>query len=257
MSSQTCVPVLRRAICLLESLAHREGVSAKTLAGELGIPPATCYRILATFAAARWVRRDARGGYHLSQALGLVGGLARRMGVVLPLLAQPLKQLAESTRLTAKVTIREGAEWLMIARHELPKDIAVSQRVGMRAPIYVGSVGAVLLFNDDDAQIRRLLLEAKPAAAKDTWRRIHFCRQRRYAADLGETHPSVHALSVPVDLGFVDSTAALTAFGLPDEVPAMSAPAVVQKLRATAREIGASLTTRDRLAIKSSNPQLR
>lgn len=245
MPAQTCVPVLRRAIRLLEALAQRESLTAKALAGELGIPPATCYRILATFAEARWVRRDAQGGYHLSQALGLVGGLARRMGVVLPRLAEPLKQLAENTRLTAKVTVREGAEWLMIARHEVPKDIAVSQRVGMRAPVYVGSVGAALLASEDDAQIHRLLFGAKPAAAKDTWRRVRFCRQRRYAMDPGETHPSVHALSVPLDLGFPDSPAALTAFGLPDELPARIAPSLVQKLRATARGIEASLACGD------------
>ena len=189
------------------------------------------------------MRRDAHGDYHLSEALGLVGGLARRMGVVLPRLAEPLKRLSEITQLTAKVTVREGAEWLMIARHELPKDISVSQRVGMRFPIHVGSVGAALLANETDAQIHRLLLDVKPAAAKDTWRRIRCCRLRRYAADLGETHSSVHALSVPLDLGFPDSPAALTVFGLPDEVPAKSVPAIVQKLRAALREIEMSLAT--------------
>lgn len=241
MPSHTHVPVLRRAIRLLESLAQREALSAKALSVELGIPPATCYRILCTFAEAHWVRRDALGGYHLSHALGLVGGLARRMGIVLPHLAEPLKRLAERTRLTTKVTIREGAEWLMIARHEVPKDITVSQRVGMRSPIYIGSVGAALLANEDDAQIERLLLKVKPSAANDTWRRIRFCRLRRYAVDLGETHSSIHALSVPLDLGFPDSPAALTVFGLPDEVLAKSVPALVQGLRATMREIEADL----------------
>lgn len=241
MSAPNQIPVLRRAISLLESLAQREPLSAKALSVELGIAPATCYRILCTFAAVRWVRRDAHGGYHLSQALGLVGGLARRMGIVLPRLAEPMRRLAELTRLSVKVTVREGAEWLIIARHELPKDVSVSLRVGMRSPVYIGSVGAALLANEDDAQIHRLLLDVKPAVAKATWRRLRFCRLRHYAMDLGETHPSIHALSVPLDLGFPDSPASITVFGLPDELPAKAAPAIGQKLRSASRSIEASL----------------
>lgn len=241
MSDKNQIPVLQRAIRILESLAQRESLSAKMLSTELGVPSATCYRILCTFTAAHWVRRDVRGDYHLSHGLGLVGGLARRMGVVLPRLAEPMKRLAEQTRLTVKATVREGPEWMMIARHELPKDISVSQRVGMRSPVHVGSVGAALLSSEEDAQIHRLLADVAPAVARGAWRRIRFCRLHRYAMDFCETHPSIHALSAPLDLGIPDSPAALTVFGWPDELPVKSIPAVVQKLRASARSIRASL----------------
>lgn len=241
MSDKNQIPVLQRAIRILESLAQRDSISAKILSSELGVPSATCYRILCTFTAAHWVRRDVRGEYHLSHGLGLVGGLARRMGVVLPRLAEPMKRLAEQTQLTVKVTVREGSEWLMIARHELPKDISVSQRVGMRSPVHVGSVGAALLGSEEDAQIRHLLDEVAPGAARSAWRRIRHCRLHRYAMDFSETHPSIHALSVPLDLGFPDSPAALTVFGWPNELPVKSIPVTVQKLRATTRAIRASL----------------
>lgn len=216
-------------------------MSAKMLSAELCIPSATCYRILCTFAAARWVRRDTRGGYHISHELGLVGGLTSYMGLVLPRLVEPLRRVAEETKLNAKVTVREGNEWLMIARHELPKDITISQRIGMRASVHVGSVGAALLKDEEDAQIRRLLVGVQPSVARDAWRRIRFCQQHGYAADLAETHPVIHALSVPLNLAFPDSPAALTVFGWSGEMPNKAIPPIVQKLRATARAIRASL----------------
>ncbi len=203
--------MLKRAI-LLERIAEEERLSAKALSLSLGIPPATCDRILNTLVQAGW--REPDGAFSLSFGLARLSRLNADMDRVVAVLGKPLRDLAKQTGLTAEVSVPDGDDWLMIAREEAPKDIAISLKVVACAPVCSGSVGAVLCSGMDPAILEKRIERAPPDAddRKDAARilkRIAFCRRHGYAIDFAETHPSIHALCVPVRLRSLNTTGAI------------------------------------------------
>jgi len=249
MSRPQDVPILRRAISVLDLLASRGSLTAKALAMELGLPASTCYRILGTLADARWLRRDELGAYHVSIGLAMLGSLAPKVNLVVAQLGEPLRDLATRTRLTAKATLREGAEWVMIARHEHPRDVLVSQRPGARGPISSGSVGIALLSLETDSDITGILRVERAAGAfaarpaSSVIPSVRLCRTRGYAVDAAQTHPAIHAVSIPLEGRVLGTTGALTVFGLPHELPAKVPKDVLAALRAAQAEITHRLTS--------------
>lgn len=246
MASQPQVPVLQRAIQVLESIAEEDAVSAKSLSLSLGIPPATCYRILNTLVQAGWLRRNAGGEYSLSFGLARLSRLSADLNRVIAILGPPMRALAGQTGLTAKVSVQDGDDWLMIAREEARKDITISLKVGARAPVFLGSVGAVLCAAMNPATLKKRISQAPPHAdyRKDSARilkRVTFCRRHGYATDFAETHRSIHAISVPVQLQPLNTNGAITLFGLPGEVTKVRIPDLLQRLQSTARKIEAAL----------------
>ncbi len=60
------MPVLRKAIAVLEAVAQSEGTATtKRLALSLGVSPTTCYRIVQTFVAEGWLRPGSGGTFDL------------------------------------------------------------------------------------------------------------------------------------------------------------------------------------------------
>jgi IclR family acetate operon transcriptional repressor len=246
MPSQSQVPVLRRAVQMLESISEQDCVSAKSLSLNLDIPQATCYRILNTLVQAGWLRRDTEGEYSLSFGLARLSRLSAGMDRIITLLAKPMNALAKKTNLTVKVSVADGDDWLMIAREETRKDIAISLKVGARAPVFLGSVGAVLCSRLNADALNKKIANAPQHIdyrkdAKSILKRITFCRKHGYATDFAETHPSIHALSIPLHLRPLKTAAAITLFGLPSELPRNRFKDLLTSLQSTVAEIENSL----------------
>jgi DNA-binding IclR family transcriptional regulator len=246
MPAQSQVPVLQRAVQVLENISEEDGVSAKSLSLSLGIPPATCYRILNTLVQAGWLRRGEGGEFSLSFGLARLSRLSSDMQRVVAALGPPLRALARQTGLTAKVSVQDGDDWLMIAREEAGKDLTISLKVGARAPVFLGSVGAVLCAGMAAGPLRKRITQAPPHAdyrkdAAKIFQRIAFCRKHGYATDFAETHRSIHALSVPVCLEPLNTTGAITLFGLPGEVPRSRIKKLLARLQSTVRAIEKAL----------------
>lgn len=217
------IPVLQKTISLVDALgASGDGLTAKQLALQLKIPPATCYRILRTLSQANWIREGDRGEYLVG--FGLVRA-ARACSDVdrLLLLAQPLLvQLAEETGLSAKISLREGCHAVTASRAEAKRMNAISTPVGARLHLLeAGSAGVILLANMPDAESRRILGSPPPKHwerkdRQDVEREIGEAQKSCVANAFGTVHPSIWALSVPVALA-ANQTAALTIVGWPED----------------------------------------
>lgn len=72
---------------------------------------------------------------------------------------------------------------------------------------------------------------------------VRLCRSRGYAVDAAQTHPAIHAVSIPLEGRVLGTTAALTVFGLPHELPAKVPKDVLAALRAAGAEITRRLTS--------------
>ena len=145
------VPVLCKAIDVFAAVATgKDAVTTKMLATTLRISPTTCYRILQSFVAKGWLRPGANGTFALS--LGLVPLLRPllRHEVLIETVREPLTQLARSTGLTAKLTVRQDDDAVTIYSANSPKGTAITSRVGSVVSLAIGSSGATFLAADTD-----------------------------------------------------------------------------------------------------------
>jgi DNA-binding IclR family transcriptional regulator len=246
------VPVLGRAMKLLELIGAgglQGDRTVNTEARELGIAPATAYRIVHTFIVAGWVERVGRpggksaAGYRLTpRVTALFGGpdltrsLADAAATVLPV-------LADACGLNVKLSVRDGDEAVTVARAEAGRVLGVvSGHVGSRFTLCVGSSGAALASALSDDELR----DAVQRSPRSAWarqspttfvRRAAECRRRGWCVDRGSYHPSVHSLSVPVRDVTGRVLGALTALALPADLSSVRLPAVRRLLTAAAERI--------------------
>ncbi|WFB36995.1 helix-turn-helix domain-containing protein [Kiritimatiellota bacterium B12222] len=240
MPSHQRIPILNRTLQVLEALTQRGQASAKQLSMDLDIPPATCYRILNTLADANWLLRDPVGDYRLSFGLSRLGGLASDMARFFAVSNQPIADLAIALDCSVKITIREGDDWLILARQERAQSPTMLNKVGIRDCVAIGSAGAVLLRKTPILEIHRIIHEhpsLSDAQIHDIQQRIDHCRKHDFATDLGVTNPEIHAISIPLCLSPLEDNAALTVIFSPEDAPADRLAEILTHLQATAHKI--------------------
>jgi len=212
------IPILKRSIALLNTVAGvPHGIGAKQLSLELGIPQATCYRIIRTMEACDWLQKCGAGTYRVGFGLAL---LARSWSDVeqhirewRPLLAE----LVEETGLSAKISVREGRHAVSVARIETSRPNIISSPVGSKIPLLeAGSVGIMLMASIPEEELDHLLMALPRERRRHIVAEAAAAAREKMARSYGIHHPSIHAVSVPVDLG---QPAALTLVGWPEDFP--------------------------------------
>jgi DNA-binding IclR family transcriptional regulator len=233
------IPVLRRAISVVEALGtNGGGLTAKQLSTQLGIPPATCYRILRTLTLANWLREGNRGEYHVAfglfRAARACSDIDRQLLLVRPL----LEHLAEETGLSAKISLREGDHAVTAMRAEARRMTLISTPVGARTHLLeTGSAGVILLADMPATESSRIL------SAPRNWQRgtkeqveqdIRGAAQNGVARAHGTVNPSIWAVSVAVAVPPAQAMA-LTIVGWPDDFSKQRQPLLEKQLKKCAK----------------------
>lgn len=235
------IPALSSALKVLCALARGEGsATTKELSQKLGIPNSTCYRILQTFAAFDWLRPTPGGRFEFS--LGLLPLLKplsdyQRM---FDHFGEPLRELVEQTRLTAKVSIKQGDHAVTVFRVESPRMVAPSPKIGSAFPLAFGSSGSCLLSGMEDGEIAQFLDESpaetwQAQAPGDVWRRVREVRAEKACFDTGSYHPKIHTVSAPVFRGKDDILAAISLLGWPEDFGGEARPRLKKAILKAAR----------------------
>lgn len=214
------IPVLQKAIRVLAAVADGEcEPMTRPLARALKIAPATCYRIIQTFAHAGWMRVQENGRCELGAGLfpllqrlemhALLGGEVSAI----------LKELTAATSVTSKVSARQEDEAVTLLRVDSPQPMALTVRPGARFHLTLGASGAILLAALPDAEIERVMRQApescwqwqKPA---DVRRRVREARTHGVVFDFGTYRPDIFGISVPLHDAGDQVQGALTVTGL-------------------------------------------
>lgn len=201
MASPHQIPVLQKALRVISAIAAGEcEPTHRALSAALKIAPATCYRILQTFAHAGWVRALEGGGHELGMGLfpllrGLQGEelLSQRM-------VDAINELTAATGVTSKVSARDGDESLTLLRADSPQPMSLAVRPGARFHMTLGASGAVLLSALPDSEIRRIIRDAPKECwqwqkPEDVWQRVAEMRREGVVADHGHYRPDVFGIS--------------------------------------------------------------
>ena len=232
------VPVLLKAIRVFATIAKGEvDATAKSLAATLRVSPTTCYRILQSFLAEGWLQAGPNGTFNLSYGLVPLLRPLLRHELLIEMVREPLATLAQTTGLTAKLSVRQGDSAVTIFSASSPKATAITSRVGAVFPLAIGSSGATILATLPDGEIARIL-NGSPA---DVWhfqkreevmRRVRESRRNGYC--FGSYHPQLHTLSTTLQGRHRDLIGAITLLGFPQDFSNTERPALIRELKFTA-----------------------
>ncbi|MEJ1973416.1 MAG: helix-turn-helix domain-containing protein [Lacunisphaera sp.] len=239
VASSHTVPVLRKAIQVLEAVARGSGVATtKSLAASLQISPTTCYRILQSFVAEGWLRSGPGGVFALSFGLVPLLRPLLRHELLIETVREPLARLVQTTGLTAKLTVPQGDDAVTIHSEASPRPTAIASRVGAVVSLAVGSSGAVLLSAHADDAINRLL-DAAPAEAwkyqdrVDVLRRVREARKLGYCFDGGSYQKHINTLSAPLFAPDKSIVGAITLLGFTQDFSSTAKAALIRELKYT------------------------
>jgi len=198
------IPVLQKAIRVLHAVAARSGESTSAgLARDLGIAPATSYRIVQTFVQTNWLKLRADGRCELGLGLLPVAQGLRQHDLLRQQVVDALNELSEKTGVTSKVSARQGDEAVTLMRVNSNQPMALAVQEGAGFHLALGASGAVFLSTMSDEEVARIIKSAPPVCWKyqspdDVRARRVAASRDGLAADLGGFRPDVFGLSVPL-----------------------------------------------------------
>lgn len=200
------IPAIDRAVAILDRLAQADGLlTIRELAERTALARSTVYRTLNTLEAHGLARREGERGYALgARLLTLARAVPRGVDIVAQ--ARPaLDKLAARLGTSAKLSIVDGDEALVVAVAERPGAYSVTTQVGRRFPLHAGAASKLLLaFLPADKQTAVLgnrLARMTPQTIVEPARlaaSLAVIRANGYAEDNGEFVEGVRAIAAPV-----------------------------------------------------------
>ena len=193
MADSNRIPVLEKAVEILEYIASHPGpVSRTELQKALGIPQATCYRIVATLAGKGWLEAFSGNRYDLAWHLCRMAQKKRFDPRTYRKFQPLLNRLAGRIQFPAKLSIREGEEFLNVCSAQASWDVSLFSEPGTRSPVdCTTSVGTVFSAEDGGE-----------GETPDARIRLADYRREGFSFNPGSTDPSarfhVDTLSFPV-----------------------------------------------------------
>lgn len=176
---------LDRGLQVMELLAaRRDGLTIAQISSELGVGRTIARRLITTLHARRLVTGPVSGAYRLG--IGIIE-LSRHVEPDLRSIAEGvLEDLAEETRATAHLSVRDGNDVVVFMAIE-PRNTryAITWHGGTRHPINLGSAGIAL------RSIRPPEPDEPPSVIE--------CREQGWAISRGSMDAGATGIAVPVD----------------------------------------------------------
>lgn len=216
MSSPQTIPILERTIDLLSLITESPcGLSAKELRLELGIPQASCYRILRTLVQKNILQEQPNGTYHSAYGLARLARSWSELESSLRRIRPFLEELSAKTGLSAKISIREGNCTVVVLRLEMQRLYSITIAVGSKIPFTeAGSAGIMLLASVPEEERAALLKKTDEPLKKTLLRQAAMAHRQGMAHSYGVHHPSIFAVSKLIHIGV---PASITLFGWPED----------------------------------------
>ena len=215
------IPAVDKTIQLLTVLSEKNYSQAE-LSAKLNISMSTAYRILMTLQAHRWVRKKAGGIYTLAEGLlPLTRGISEDVAI-LEKIAEKLPGLSEKYQIACKLSVRREEEQLTVCRAEPPGPVALTGQSGSTFPLIEGSVGAALLADTSEKELRQLIRtcpadipeKQEPQLLSDA---VSEVRRQGFALNARPNRWNIAALSIPVRNSSGNIIAALTLVGCKED----------------------------------------
>lgn len=178
------VDAVDRALSILDSFKEEDrALSLKEISDRTGFYKSTILRLIGSLKAFGYVTQDA-GGYSLGSTVWRLGSLYRERYPSADVIVPALQRLRDKLGETASFYVREGDIRICLYRENSKRPMRHFLEQGARLPLEQGAAGRLLLAYDGKM----------PADGKDA----QDLRLKEYAVSLGERHPEIAAVAVPV-----------------------------------------------------------
>jgi DNA-binding IclR family transcriptional regulator len=259
--------VVQRALAVLDAVARGgESVSLAAIAGDLGLPKPTAYRLLRELAEAGLVRRATEGaggftpGPRLeSLALAVMqhtGSSTARHAI--------LSRLVDELGETCNITVLDGSQVLYLDRVESPWPLRVHLQPGSRVPLTCTASGKLFLARLPKLRRDRLLAQMRferhtdrtLVDRADLEQELERVRKNGFAVDNEEYLAGLLCVAVPVVDSRGKTIAAVAVQApvarLPHERALSALPALERAARALAATYDTGLTRASRNRVSAS-----
>jgi DNA-binding IclR family transcriptional regulator len=243
---------LVKGLALVDVMSAADGpVRLGDLVTASGLPRPTVLRLLEVLLEERVVQA-ADGSYALGPRLA-VWGQRYLDGLDVRVHAEgPMRELADATRETCYLGVRDDRSVLYIAKADSPQAVRPAARVGTRNPLHSTGIGKTLLaFGAPDEALAYANgpLETKtPNTIVDADRlgaEIDATRARGYAIDNVENEDGVRCVAAPIRNHAGEVVAALSVSAPAYRFALEDLPALAPKVLAAALEISSRIGYRD------------
>ncbi|GGH42438.1 IclR family transcriptional regulator [Microbacterium album] len=196
---------LSRGLSLLELFTPDESeISIREMSRRTGMPKSTTHRLvgdLVQWGALERGRKGVRLGVRMFELGNLVPDQSRLRDLAVPF----AQSLAEVTRLTSNVAMRQGSDIIYVEKISALDLRVPHSRVGGRLPITCTGLGkAILAFSSQefiDAILSGQLVRLAPGSITDPEelrKQLTTIRRTRVAYDLEESQPGLFCVAAPI-----------------------------------------------------------
>lgn len=231
------IPVLQRAVEVMEYIANHPGrVSQPELIDALKIPQATCYRIIATLVAAKWLVKLPGNKYDIAPNIALLSRKTQLQLEKYRPLQPALEHLARQVGYSVKLAVIDGSEHVTVLSAKAPWDIALSAAPGTRFELKNGGSVAIILLSDMPQKMQNKIIE-QAAAPAELRKLIDDFKRTGSALNPATADSPVEALSIAVkDKERIIGV--LTLLSMPGELSGAPTEKLLEDMKKTARFCG-------------------
>ena len=236
------IPAVEHTIAVLEFLSSSSGGAAQSeICKKLQISMSSTYRILQTLLYHRWVRKDDSGRYTLDHGLLPLAHHCYRNMQVFEHAQDVLDDITRQLNVSCKISLRRGDEQTTIMRSELPGPFSLTGQVGASFPVVEGSVGAALLYREDNDTILELLTRCtvdipEKSVPEQLINSVQEVRENGFVFNLKKNRWNIAAGSIPLHDNERRVVAALTVMGNVEDFSNDKLPLLSRTMRRAARE---------------------
>lgn len=250
VSKYITIQSVSRAASILEHLAYAgndTGITA--IAGAVGLHKGTCFGLLHTLQKLGYVTQNKETGKYSLGTKVLELGQRYMVNLDLRRMAQPyLAALADESRETVHLVLKEGLHAVYIDKIEAPHAITISSQVGRRAILYCTGVGKAILAHMTPEDIEAALPETLTPRTKHTitdkaklLEHLAGIRQKGLSIDNQEIELGLMCLAAPIFNADGAAAAAISISGPTTRLTGARVDALSKSLRAAARAISRKL----------------
>lgn len=243
--------LISKAGAVIDSLERDKESSAAELAGALGEPLSSVYRLLQSLTATGWVERGSRRGtYRLGLSMMTIGGLVEDHLDIREASLPSLRDLVKATGVTSFLCVRRGSRAVCLERIEGYAVQSLAMQLGGSLPLYAGAAPRALLAFLPAAEQEAILSDNSQQLRDDPARPddddivadIARVRESGYSVSDADVTPGIASLGVPVFNHRGEVQGALSVSGLRGQVldPA-SVGETIELLREAAGRASAAL----------------
>lgn len=218
------------------------------LARALGLPKSVVQKTLATFARWGFLHQDpGTRRYRLGTRFLFMAQSVTLHQELVRVATPHLNWLAHETRETAKLSVEEGGESVIVAVVESPLSMRMTGRVGERNPLYAGASNLVLAAHMAWSDVLRALERHAPPdhpyrQEPELLRRaLEPIARQGYAISCGQVELDVAAISAPVRAATGEVVASVSVVGPASRFVSERQDVMVRHVMETARKISREL----------------